>query len=425
MSLLHLPGDSEMIENRKLGPLSEAEVQHKLEAACAGIDLSKRKLLVIIPDNTRTAPVGLFFKLLHRLCAGQVARLDYLVALGTHPPLGEKELLKRVGISREEKEGAYREVALFNHRWEQAEALTRIGSIGESEMLELTGGLLREPTEVTINRMLLDYDRLLVLGPVFPHEIAGFSGAGKYLFPGVSGPELTDVTHWLGGLQTNLATIGVRDTPVRRLIERAVTMVPVPLLFLNLVVDEEGLKGLFIGSGREAWEQAVALSAELNIRYVAQPYRQVLSIASEKYDDFWTGAKAFYKVEPIVADGGELVVYAPHIRRVSITHDQVLGQMGFHLKDYFLAHLGRYGGLRKTVLGYAALVKGAGSYQDGRERPRISLRLASAVSKQECSRLNIDYLDPREIRMQDWEGREAEGRFVVRNAGEVLYRVRG
>jgi nickel-dependent lactate racemase len=413
-----------MIEVRKVGLLSEADVQQKLESACAGLGISGRKLLVIIPDNTRTAPVGLFFKHLHRLCGGKAARLDYLVALGTHPQLGEKELLKRVGISREEKEGLYRGIGLFNHRWDQAGALTRIGSIGESEMLELTGGLLREPTEVSINRMLLDYDRVLVLGPVFPHEIAGFSGAGKYLFPGVSGPELTDVTHWLGGLQTNLATIGVRDTPVRRLIERAVALVPVPLLFLNLVVDAEGLKGLFIGSGRDAWEQAVALSAELNIRYVQRPYRQVLSIASEKYDDFWTGAKAFYKVEPIVADGGELIVYAPHIQRLSITHDQVLGQMGFHVKDYFLAHQERYGHLRKTVLGYAALVKGAGTYRDGQEHPRIALRLASAVTKQECNRLNIDYLDPREVRFQDWEGRQAEGRYVVRNAGEVLYRVR-
>lgn len=413
-----------MIETHKVRLLREADVQQKLEAACAGIGISGRKLLAIIPDNTRTAPVGLFFKLLHRLCAGKAARLDYLVALGTHPLLGENELLKRVGISREEKEGVYSASNLFNHRWDQAEALTRIGRIGEFEMLELTGGLLREPTEVSINRMLLDYDQVLVLGPVFPHEIAGFSGAGKYLFPGVSGPELTDVTHWLGGLQTNLATIGVRDTPVRRLIERAVAMVPVPLLFLNLVVDEEGLKGLFIGSGRDAWEQAVALSAQLNIRYVQRPYRQVLSLASGKYEDFWTGAKAFYKVEPIVEDGGELIVYAPHIQKISITHDQVLGQMGFHVKDYFVAHMERYGGLRKTVLGYAALVKGTGTYRDGQERPRVRLRLASAVSKEECRRLNLDYLDPREIRVEDWEGRDAEGRYVVRNAGEVLYRVR-
>jgi hypothetical protein len=154
----------------------------------------------------------------------------------------------------------------------------------------------------------------------------------------------------------------------------------------------------------------VALSAELNIRYVERPYPQVLSLASEKYDDFWTGAKAFYKVEPIVADGGELVVYAPHIRKLSITHDQVLGQMGFHVKDYFLAHLERYGHLRKTVLGYAALVKGAGTYRDGQEHPRISLRLASAVTKQECNRLNITWTAGNRIRI----GRKAGRRKVHR-----------
>ncbi len=413
-----------MIEAWRGQLLGEGEVREKLEVACGDIGIDGRRVLVIIPDNTRTAPVGLFFRLLHQLCAGRAEKLDYLVALGTHPPLSEEDLLKRVGITRTEKRDLYPDVGLFNHRWDRKDTFAGIGLIGEREMQELTGGLLREPAEVTVNRMIFDYDRVLVLGPVYPHEIAGFSGAGKYLFPGIGGPELIDTTHWLAGLQTNLATIGVRDTPVRRLIDMAVTMVAVPVLFVNLVVDEEGLKGLFIGEERSAWEQAVELSAKLNIRYVEKPFRRALSIASAKYDDFWTGAKAFYKVEPIVEDGGDLIVYAPHIRQVSITHDRMLRRMGFHLKDYYLAHMDRYRGLCKTVMGFSALVKGCGTYQGGEERPRVRVILATGVPQEECRFLNIDYLDPREIRVGEWEGREAEGVYVAHNAGEVLHRVR-
>ena len=404
--------------------LNESQVLEQLAVSLGGLDIAGRKLLVIIPDNTRTAPVDLFFRMLHRLCADQVRQLDYLVALGTHPLLSEQELLRRVGISREQKEGLYSRIGLFNHRWDRGDTFERIGSIAEAEMEELTGGVLREAMEVSINRKVFDYDRLLVLGPVYPHEIAGFSGYGKYLFPGICGPEFIDVSHWLGALQTNLATIGVRDTPTRRLIDRATEMVPIPKTFLNLVVDEEGLKGLFVGEDRSAWEAAVALSQRLNVRYVERPFGQVLSIASEKYDDFWTGAKAFYKVEAIVADGGELVVYAPHIDRISITHDEILNRTGFHVKDYYLAHMDRYRGIRKGVLGYSSLVKGSGTYRDGVERPRVRVALASGVPREVCRRLNIDYRDPEQIRVAAWANRESEGIYVVHNAGEVLYRLR-
>ncbi len=404
--------------------LSEQQVLEGLSAACDGLGIRDRRVLAIIPDNTRSAPIDLLFRSLHRVCTGRARRLDCLVALGTHPQLGEDELLKRIGLTREAKDRLYGQVGIHNHRWNLPGTFANIGCIEAPDAERLTGGLVREKIPVTINRMIFDYDLLVVLGPVFPHEIAGFSGAGKYLFPGISGPEVIDVTHWLGGLQTNLKTIGVRDTPVRALIECAARLIRLPILYVNLVVDGEGLKGLFAGRERAAWEQAVELSARLNIRQVDRPFRRVLSIPSGKYDDFWTGAKAFYKVEPIVEDGGELVVFAPQIRRISYTHDEMLNRIGFHVSQYHLAHLDHYGGISRTALGYSALVKGAGSYREGIERARVRVILASGVPEETCRRLNIDYLDPAAVRVADWENREAEGLYVVHDAGEVLYRVR-
>jgi nickel-dependent lactate racemase len=260
---------------------------------------------------------------------------------------------------------------------------------------------------------------------VYPHEIAGFSGGGKYLFPGICGPEFIDASHWVAAVRTNLRTIGLRDTPARELIERACELVPTPVVYLNLVVAEGKLAGLFIGEERAAWERAVELSARLNVRCVPRAFRSVLSIPAAHYDDFWTGAKAFYKLEPIVADGGELIVYAPRMKRISRTHDALLRRIGFHVCPYYLAHRRRYDGIRKAVLAYSSLVKGAGDYRGGRELPRVRLVLASGVSRALCRELNLDWRDPRELDPWEWEGREAEGLGIVREAGEVLYLLEG
>ena len=404
--------------------VSELQVAERLETAFNSHRLAGKRILAIIPDNTRSAPIDLFFRELHALCRGRVRRLDFLVALGTHPVLTEGELCRRVGITPRERDETYRDTGIFNHRWDLKDTFASIGAIPRDEIERLSRGMLNESAEVLINRVALGYDMLLIIGPVFPHEIAGFSGSNKYLFPGICELGFTDVTHWLGALQTNLETIGVKDTPTRSIIDRAARLVPVPILYCNLVVDEEGLKGLFIGEDAAAWERAVELSSRLNVRYVDRPFKRVLSIASEKYDDFWTGAKAFYKIEPIMEEGGELVVYAPHIREISKTHGKQFEEIGFHVKDYFLANWKNYDRYPRTVLAYSSLVKGAGTYAGGVETPRVRLTLASGVPKGQCERFNIGYADPQGISPSDWERGEPEGTKVIPNAGEVLYKVK-
>jgi nickel-dependent lactate racemase len=403
--------------------LSDQDIRKQLQALHAEHRLAGRRLLVVIPDQTRTAPVDRFFRLLSQVCGREAARLDFLIALGTHPLLTEAQKLARVGVSGAELSRLYPRTRIFNHRWDRPGTFRTLGRIAARTMRELSEGALREELEISINRHVLDYDLLLVLGPVYPHEIAGFSGRGKYLFPGICGPEFIDASHWLAAVRTNLRTIGLRDTPARELIERACELVPVPVVYLNLVVAEGRLAGLFIGEERGAWEKAVELSGRLNVRHVPRPFRSVLSIPSANYDELWTGAKAFYKLEPIMADGGELILYAPRMRRISRTHDALLRRIGFHVCPYYLAHMRRYAGIRKAVLAYSSLVKGAGDYRGGRELPRVRVALASGVSRAVCRELNLDWMDPRKLDPREWEGREAEGRGIVREAGEVLYLV--
>jgi nickel-dependent lactate racemase len=286
--------------------------------------------------------------------------------------------------------------------------------------------LLEQDLPVTANRLLFDYDLLVVCGPVFPHEVVGFSGGNKYFFPGISGPEVINFTHWLGALITSYDMIGTPHTPVRSVIDTAAALIDRPKLCLAPVVTYQGLAGLYVGSMQEAWQAAANLSSQAHIVLVDQPYRRVLSIMPEMYDDLWTAAKGMYKMEPAIADGGEVIIYAPHIDEISYTHGQIIDEVGYHVRDFFTKQWDRFKGYPWGVLAHSTHLRGIGKYDaaTGVERPRISVTLATGIPRQRCERVNLGYLDPREIDVEEWQGREDQGILVVPKAGEMLYRVR-
>ncbi len=393
----------------------------------AGLDPAHKRVLVIIPDGTRTAPIPLLFRLLYEQFGRRVAQLDYLIALGTHPHMSQEAIDHLVGATAAERAERYPNVRIFNHDWANPQMLQTIGVISRKEADELSGGLLADDVPVTLNRLIFEYDLLLICGPVFPHEVAGFSGGAKYLFPGIAGPDIINFTHWLGALVTSMGTIGIKDTPVRRIISRAAAFVTCPLLCLTLVLQGQELHGLYIGSHTEAWSCAADLSAQLNIRYVDRPFRKVLSAPPEMYDDLWTAAKAMYKTEPAIADGGEVIIYAPHITEVSYTHGKLIDEIGYHVKEYFLKQWGRFQDVPGGILAHSTHVKGTGTYDatSGIETPRISVTLATGIPEERCQRINLGYADYREIDPEAWKGREQEGILFVPHAGEMLYRAHG
>jgi len=408
--------------------LSESDVRDLAQEALAQANLRGKRVLVIVPDHTRTAPIPLFFRLFHELLGGQVAALDYLVALGTHQPLSEEALHRLVGITAREHRQRYAGVRIFNHRWDLPETFTTLGVITEHETRNMSNGMLSLDVPVRINKMVLDYDQLIICGPTFPHEVVGFSGGNKYFFPGIGGPEVINFTHWLGAVITSMAIIGTKHTPVRQVIDRAASFISVPKLCFSLVVTEGtevSLAGLYIGSPEEAWSQAADLSAKLHVIYVDKPFRRVLSIMPEMYDDLWTAAKGMYKLEPAIADGGEVVIYAPHITEVSYTHGQIIDQVGYHVRDYFVKQWDRFQHYPWGVLAHSTHLRGVGSYdaETGTEEPRIRVTLATGIPRKRCERIGLGYLDPTTIDPAEWEGREDEGILVVHKAGEKLYRI--
>lgn len=409
--------------------ISDTELRDVLAKGLGRLDLESRRVLVVIPDGTRTAPIGLFFALLGDLLGSRVEALDYLIALGTHPPMDDAakgRLLETTVV-----DGMAGPSRVFNHRWEMPETFATLGTIPAKEVSAATGGKLEIDIDVRLNQLVGDsegntpYDHILVCGPVFPHEVAGFSGGNKYFVPGVAGEEVIDATHWVGALVTSRALIGVRDTPVRRLIERAASFIPTPSSLIALVMHGRDLRGVFVGGMQNAWMEATELSAELDIVWVDRPFKRVLSVMPEMYDDIWTGAKGMYKLEPAIADGGEVVIYAPHITEVSYVHGSYLDQIGYHVRDYFVAQWEKFEHIPWGVLAHSTHLRGAGTYIGGVEEPRIRVTLATGIPRERCEAIGLGYLDPARVELKEWADREDEGILLVRRAGEQLYRVKG
>jgi nickel-dependent lactate racemase len=404
--------------------LGEAEVRAVVAQAAEVLCARGGRILALIPDGTRTMPMPMMRRLLEELVAPRVAALDYLVALGTHRPLSDDALGRLLGcpVSAGRAGGS----RVFNHDGANPDALALLGTVPAREIAELTGGRLDEDVPVRLNRLVLDYDQLLVCGPVFPHEVVGFSGGNKYFFPGIAGPEVINFTHWLGALISSYAVIGSGYTPVRAVIDRAAALIDKPKSCLALVVTHAGTAGLYFGTPHEAWSAAAALSAQVHVVYSNRPFRRVLSVMPAMYEDLWTAAKGMYKVEPVVADGGEVVIYAPHLTEISYVHGRLLDEIGYHCRDYFTAQWDRFKGYPGGILAHSTHVKGLGRYDaaKGVETPRIRVTLATGIPEERCRRVDLGYLDPARVDLDEWREREGEGILVVPRAGEMLYRLR-
>jgi nickel-dependent lactate racemase len=404
--------------------LSAEEIGEIVAEAAASAPVEGKRVLIIMPDGTRTMPMSTMFSLFQKYLTPRVKALDYLVALGTHPPMSDAQLTKLMG--RPVVDGKVGETHVFNHHWENPATFVHLGTIPAIEIEQITGGLMSQEVPVTLNKLILDYDYILICGPVFPHEVVGFSGGNKYFFPGIGGSEIINFTHWLGAVITNYNVIGAGYTPVRAVIDRAAGFIPRPTGCLALVVTHDGVAGLYFGTPQEAWKAASELSAKIHIVYVDKPFRRVLSIMPEMYDDLWTAAKGMYKVEPAVADGGEVVIYNPKLNEVSYTHGKLIDEIGYHCRDYFMKQWDRFKHYPGGVLAHSTHVKGLGEYDAATrvETPRIRVTLATGIAEERCRRINLGYLDPASIHIDEWRGREHEGVLVVPRAGEILFRLK-
>jgi nickel-dependent lactate racemase len=406
------------------GHLPDDVVERVVQDGLGKLPLDGRRVLVIIPDGTRTMPMPFMFDAIERALGPRVPALDFLVALGTHAPMSDTALSKHVG--RAVVNGRTGGRRIFNHQWDDPSTFLSLGSIPAHEVAALTEGRLKEPIPVALNRLVVEYDHVIICGPVFPHEVVGFSGGTKYLFPGIAAPEIIHFTHWLGALLTSYDVIGTADTAVRTIINRAAGLLATPLSLLALVVTHNGVAGAYCGDVQESWQQAASLSASRHIVWVDRPFQRVVSVMPTMYEDLWTAAKGMYKTEPAVADGGEVVIHAPHVGEVSFVHGRIIDEIGYHCRDYFTSQWDRFKQYPGGILAHSTHVKGLGAFDasTGRETPRIRVTLATGIPRERCDRINLNYADPTSIDPTQLSEAGDPDTLVVPRAGEMLFRVK-
>lgn len=420
-----------MIQTQTTAPLGQLLTDDEIRNTLSVLEsqFANQRVLILIPDHTRSLPLPFLFRALVEVLH-DTKQLDFMVALGTHPALSEESINKLVGITAEERTTIFKHVGLLNHAWNTPSALTSLGMIEQAEIKQIAGAnwhsSLPNEVDIRINKAVLEYDHVIILGPTFPHEVVGFSGGAKYLFPGISGADMINATHWLGALAGVVGTIGIKDTPVRAMIHAAAERVKTPLMLIALVVEGKGLSGLFVGDHLSAWNEAAELSAQRHIRWCEKPFKRVLSVAPPMYDELWTGAKAMYKLEPAVALGGEVVIHAPHLDVVSHVHGKYIYEVGYHILPYFLNDWERFKNIPLGVLAHSTHLRGSGvmDAKRGIEKPNVRVTLASKISTEDCARLNLGYLDPAKVNVDEWKDKEDEGVLYVPKAGEILYRLK-
>ncbi len=389
------------------------------------VDVDGKSVCLVIPDGTRSSPLPLLLSAVHQALNGRVARLTAVVALGTHVAMSETALAHHLGYDEGALEATYPGMTVVNHEWWKPESFVTLGEISAERVAELSGGLLSVSARVALNRAVVEHDVALVIGPVFPHEVVGFSGGNKYFFPGIAGQEIIDLTHWVGALITSEQIIGtLAITPVRALIDEAAAMITATKLALCVVAKSGSydLHAAAFGAPEAAWAAAAQVAAQTHVRYLDAPVKRVVSLIPTKYEDIWTAAKGFYKLEPVVADGGEVILYAPHVREISFVHQEIY-DIGYHCRDYFVKQWDTYSAIHWGVLAHATHLRGAGTYSaEAGEQCRVDVTLCTGIPEVKVRQVSLGYLAPEDFDLAAYEA--DPDTFVVPNAGETLFRLR-
>ena len=405
--------------------VEDAQLRAFVAEQLGSVELDGRSVCLVVPDATRSAPMPQLLSAVYDALAGRVTRLTALIALGTHAEMPDAAVDGWLAGPGSTVHDRFPQLTVLNHLWRDPATFARLGTITDARVAELTGGRLDVPIHVELNRAVVEHDVVLVIGPVFPHEVVGFSGGNKYFVPGVAGQEIIDITHWVGALITSAGIIGTRGTtPVRALIDEAAALIPARRLALCVVARSGSgeLEAAAFGTPEAAWAAAAEVAAQTHVRYLDAPVRRVVSVMGLRYQDMWTAAKGFYKVEPVVADGGEVIILAPHVHDLALTHPEI-ADIGYHCRDYFLGQWERFAHVHWGVLAHSTHLRGAGTWTpaDG-ERDRVTVTLATGIPEDVVRGANLNYRDPADV---DLVALDADpDTLVVRDAGEVLFRLR-
>ena len=347
-------GASVSIDDRELRELVRATVEKT----------GKRggRMLLLPPDHTRlNSRAGRITEILWEECSGSWS-IDIMPALGTHAPMGDRELEMMFG-SRIPK-------SLFHvHDWRNG--VVKRGTVPGEFIRELSDGKLDYSVDIEVDRILFaGYDVIFSIGQVVPHEVVGMANYTKNIMVGVGGSDIINKSHFLGAACGLENLMGRADTPVRRLFNYGVDkfLGDLPIVYMQTVMARDdatgkmAMRGFFSGPGDEAFRRAAALSVETNLELLDEPLAKVIvSLDPDEFRSTWLGNKAVYRTRMAVADDGELIILAPGLKEFGEDpeNDRLISKYGYHGTPYTLKCVRENEELQRNLGAAAHLIHGS------------------------------------------------------------------
>jgi nickel-dependent lactate racemase len=288
--------------------LSQEEIRQALFGVLVALG-ARRNVIAVPPDITRYhSRAGMITGFVYEYYGDRLARV--LPATGTHTAMTGGEIERMYGPLPRDR------FAVHDFR----NGVSTLGEVPASFVREQAEGRLDFPWPVQVNRMLTqgDFDLILSIGQVVPHEVAGMANYNKNLLIGAGGAEGISRSHYLGAVYGMERIMGRADNPVRRVLNYASEHLTrhLPVVYVLTVVEREAIRGLYIGDDIECFERACELSVKVNFTMLDRPIRKaVVYLDPTEFKSTWIGNKAIYRLRMAIEDGGELIVLAPGVRQ--------------------------------------------------------------------------------------------------------------
>lgn len=414
-SRLHLDLKAQSLLAKAPEGMGEARIEAALEAALAPVLPKLKKVLLLPPDYTRLhSGAGLITRTLYNALS-PACQVDILPTLGTHVPVTQTEWRAMFGDVPFER--------MIVHNWRNDVEL--IGEVPGNFVKEVSEGLMDQPIPVEVNRRLLDpsYDLILSIGQVVPHEVVGMANHTKNVFVGAGGFRMINASHMLGAFYGMERIMGKDKTPVRAVFDYAAEHFAshLPIAYILTVTDaprgDIRTHGLFIGTQRKLFEEAVALAQQKNMTLLDKPLKKVVVyLDGSEFKSTWLGNKAVYRTRMAIEDGGELIVLAPGVDKFGEDGavDLLIRKYGYKGREYVLNTLDKASDLKQNLSAAAHLIHGS---SDGRFTITYCTRL---VSQEEVEQVGYRYL-PYEEALQQYPIEKLQAGYNTLENGEEIY----
>ncbi len=354
--------------------IKDAELEAALKKSLEGKDL--KRVLILPPDFTRMYSgagkiTAMYYRALKDTCD-----VDVMPALGTHEPMTKAEcdtfFLGEVPFEK-----------IIEHNWKTD--VVKIGEVPAEFVNEVSEGLVNQKIDVEVNRRIVsgEYDLIISVGQVVPHEVVGMANYSKNIFVGCGGNSMINSSHMLGAFYGMERVMGKDHSPVRKVFDYAEQnfLKDVPLMYVLTVTTNVGeetlLHGVYIGRERALFEQAVEHSREKNLTFVDAPLKKVVVyLDPREFKSTWLGNKAIYRTRMAMADGGELIILAPAVKKFGedAENDRLIRKYGYVGRENVLKLVNENQDLQDNLSVAAHLIHGS---SDGRFSITYCTKLAS------------------------------------------------